>query len=56
MTPGVIVQAAIRIRIDETVEIEVPIKGTEEVVAFEVRLAPIAFDQTTGSAPADPLE
>jgi hypothetical protein len=56
MSPGVIVKAAIRIRIDEAVQIEMPAEGAEEVVAFEVGLALLAFDETTGSTRADPFK
>jgi hypothetical protein len=56
VSPGVIVKAAIRIRIDETVQVEMPAEGAEEVVAFEVGFALVAFDETTGSTRADPLE
>ena len=49
-------ESAIRIRIDETVEIKVPAEGAEEVIAFEIGLALLAFDETTGSARADPFE
>lgn len=51
-----IVQAAIRVRVDEAMQIQVPAKGTEQIVAFEIGLALIAFDKATGSACADPLK
>lgn len=56
MSPGVIVQAAIRVRVDEAMQVEMPVEGTEKIVAFEIGLTPIAFDQTTGSARTDPLK
>jgi len=44
----VIVQAPIWVRIHETVDIDVPAEGAEQIIALQVRLPLLTVDETTG--------
>jgi hypothetical protein len=56
ISPWMVMQTPVGIRVDETVEIKMPVEQADEVVAFEIGLSLVALDETTGTARTDPGE
>jgi hypothetical protein len=51
--PGVVVQTAIRIGIDESVQIGVPPEEATHIVALQIGLAPFPVDEAAGQTPGE---